>query len=141
MNTKAEVTLKWADGVYLFALKAPQIDELERVCGGVGIGVIVGRVLAEQFYRKDIRETIRLGLIGGGTEQTRALELCEAYVDERPFEPGIDGSVYNVASVILQAVWYGLEELDTGEGEDSPEKPETGGSTSPDSEPASSPTA
>ena len=97
------VDLKFADGEYHFALLLPQIFELERNCGGpdsdgvrkgksvfqiydelsAGLGLSVddapvfmggGRANA-----KDIRETIRLGLIGGGQTPIDAKQLVDDY--------------------------------------------------------------
>ena len=144
MNTKAEVVTFWGDQNYLFSLKAPQIDELERLCGDVGISVITQRVIMQQCSRKEMVETIRLGLIGGGTDPKRAFELVQTYAVPPFAQANSESSTHSVASKILGAVWYGLSEINEGEseeGEDRPGKPGEGASISQPIEPASSPTA
>lgn len=152
-NLAAEVTLEWADGEYLFALKAKQIEELEHILGE-GIGRICARVFGRVDYTyKHLRETIRLGLIGGGqVDAITAKRLTEAYVDGAPISPfrrDKDGkptgdidpmSTLLVASAILQAVHFGWEtlpEVKSGEAP-GPVKKQTSGSTGPfSSEPTS----
>lgn len=96
--------LKFGDGDYTFALKLPQILELQRACGA-GIFTIYGRVSKGRYafstglefgaahecdaYALDIYETLRLGLIGGNAgivngesvtvNANRARELVETY--------------------------------------------------------------
>ena len=152
-NLAAEVTLEWADNVYLFALKAKQIEELEHVCGE-GIGRICMRVFGRVDYSyKNLRETIRLGLIGGGTDAVTAKRLVETYVDGAPISPfKVDDSgvklrdaagnlvtdpmsTLSVAGAILNAVHFGWSELpDAPLGEQpGPVKKQTSGSTGPHS--------
>lgn len=123
-NTSAEVTIICFDGEYTLALKGKQIDELQRVCGA-GIGAIVRRVVAGEFYWRDISETIRLALIGGSAgkiSDVRALEIINTYVDgkalmlPKPPAPGEEtgrdpSSPYNVARAVLDAVFFGMPEL------------------------------
>lgn len=149
-NTRAEVILKWADGGYLFALKVPQIDELQRVtakavaeamtASGVpttaipkaileacGIGSIWSRLASGTYFRSDVAETIRLGLIGGGMDAVRAKTMVETYVDSRPLASredvkktlagGSTGAVGDAVSnclaafQIVDAAIYGVQEL------------------------------
>lgn len=152
-NLAAEVTLEWADGVFLFALKAKQIEELEHICGE-GIGRICMRVFGRVDYSyKHLRETIRLGLIGGGTDAISAKRLVETYVDGAPISPfKVDAkgaklkdaagnlvtdpmSTLSVAGAILNAVHFGWSELpDAPLGEaDGPARKPTSDSTGPHS--------
>lgn len=156
-NTSAEVTLKWADGSYLFALKGKQIEELQRVCGfnkePVGIAVIADRVFRGHYYHLDIVETIRLALIGGGTPAVRARDLIDTYVVDQPYDrPGDPSSPLKTATAILDAVFFGVAEIDLkdrdeeedGAGEGPPKGEAVAGetdeasSTSRPSEPSSS---
>lgn len=154
-NLAAEVTLEWADSEYLFSLKAKQIEELEHICDE-GIGRICARVFGRVDYTyRHLRETIRLGLIGGGLNAVSAERLCKTYVDGAPISPfkrdkddkptsDIDPmSTLLVASAVLQAVHFGWEtlpEVKSGEA-DGPVKKQTSGSTGPhSSEPISTPT-
>jgi hypothetical protein len=132
-NIAAEVELKWADGTYLFALKLKQIEELQRLCGA-GLGEIAQRLLVEERWKVgDIVETIRLGLIGGGTTPLRARELVDIYIDGRPLADPRDPNNSKVtAQAVIGAVYFGVAEA-----EDEPEGKaeaaagdETGSSTS-----------
>ena len=88
-NLKAEVTLEWGDDQYLFALKASQIEELEKLCDE-GIGRIAARVFSRvDFSYKHVRETIRLGLIGGGMPAVAASRLTKPYDDGVPMDARI----------------------------------------------------
>lgn len=97
MSSDASVTFDWADGTYRFALLLGQIRELEenRKTGARRI-LLKLRSGDEDF--DDIRETIRLGLIGGGLKPPEALKLVKRYVDERP-----RGENLMPAMLILQA--------------------------------------
>lgn len=136
-NLKAEVTLEWGDGEYLFALKSAQIEELEKICDE-GIGRICARVFSRvDFTYKHVRDTIRLGLIGGGMSAVEAKRLVTAYVDGVPIDATTDpSSPLKTASAILKAVHFGWEDLPPGDesGEaDGPVKKQTSGSTGPHS--------
>lgn len=41
------------------------------------------------FYTKDVKETLRLGLIGGGLDDVDAFSLVEAYFGKNKLEPDI----------------------------------------------------
>lgn len=111
MRLSAEVELTWGPGVYTFGLKAKQIEELERVCKE-GIGRICMRAFAMDYTYAMLRETIRLGLIGGGTAPVTARELVETYVDGQPIDPQADpSSPLKTATAILKAVHFGWEDL------------------------------
>jgi hypothetical protein len=66
-----------------FELRLGEIGELERL-SGAGLGAIYWRVVAMQWKWDDIRETIRLGLIGGGATEPDATALALHYLDDRP---------------------------------------------------------
>ena len=109
MKTAAEVTLEWADGEYLFALKYKQIKELERICDA-GIGVILARIATGQFGADEILETLRLGLIGGGMDAVAAKNKVEVY----SFPLSKDGDPHSnmkTAHKVVEAVMFGLDEV------------------------------
>lgn len=137
MSLSAEIELEWGDGAYLFALKAKQIEELEHLTGE-GIGMVCMRVFSRSDYKyKHIRETIRLGLIGGGLAPVEATRLVNAYVDGCPIDPMNDpSSPLKTATAVLKAVHFGWEALP----EQAPagERVETGGQTSESTGPLSS---
>jgi hypothetical protein len=109
----SEIILDFADDKYLFRLGLKQIAELQEKCNA-GIGAIFARVLqgrmvmpnGDQFgnpmqsaYRhEDLRETIRLGLIGGGLDPVKAFKLIERYIDGQPLR-----LAWDLAAAILAA--------------------------------------
>lgn len=123
-----EIELKFADGDYLFALKLPQLAELQTKTG-VGIFALYGRVLRGRYvlegevvgiahegvaYDTDLFETIRLGLIGGGrglvdgqevkVDALRARQLVENYCHPAPLRES-----WSVAAAILTAKIEGYD--------------------------------
>lgn len=131
-NIAAEIELKWADGTYLFALKLKQIEELQRLCGA-GLGEIAQRLLVERrWFVSDIVETIRLGLVGGGTPAVRARELIETYLEGRPLaDPRDPANALATAQAIITAAYFGVpERMDEPEGKGDAAADETDISTS-----------
>lgn len=66
-----------------FELRLGEVAELERLCRA-GVGAIGLRLVSEQWSYDDLRETIRLGLMGGGASEADAQMLVENYVDAGP---------------------------------------------------------
>jgi len=62
----------FGDGTYTFALTDDMITELERKTE-IGIGALYMRAANSQFALDDLIQTIRLGLIGGGTPPEQAM--------------------------------------------------------------------
>lgn len=152
------IDLDFADGEYRFALTLDTISELQRKCDGDGIGLIYARVLAGrqtveaggghpgfgQYKQQDLRETIRLGLIGGnhglvGGEAVkvpplRAKELVEAYVSraENPLVMPLKEQ-WDLAASILFATVEGYDpsgDDDDNEDDEAKKKVKTESSTS-----------
>lgn len=122
------VEIGFADGTYRFWLPMPQVVELERKCGGKSIftmfdqiGAGIGLVDDKPVYvgggsamATDVREIIRLGLIGGNSAMVAgeekqvgpntARELVESYV--YPACPLIESA--HVAWAILHAAISGV---------------------------------
>lgn len=122
------IELEFADGVYLFDLKLPQMAELQEK-RGCGLFAIYGRVLKGRYvvggtvmaatteaeaYPEDLFETIRLGLIGGGrgmadgkeveVSALRASQLVQRYCHEAPLRES-----WALAATILGARIEGFE--------------------------------
>ncbi|AXQ93205.1 gene transfer agent family protein [Cereibacter azotoformans] len=114
MSRSAEITLDWADGTYLFALKWGQLGELQEKCDA-GPYVVLGRLADGSWKVGDISDTIRLGLIGGGMAPAAALKKVRAYVEDRPPFENLQH-----AQAILSAALLGAPEERTG-------KPRAGG--------------
>jgi hypothetical protein len=66
-----------------FELTLGKVGELERLANA-GIGEIMLRLAAHTFRLSDVRESIRLGLEGGGTPEPEATALIKHYVDGAP---------------------------------------------------------
>ena len=79
----AIATLKWADGTYTFRLGWGELIQLQEVCNA-GPYEILKRLNLGTWKVQEISSVIRLGLIGGGLEPAKALNLVEFYVEGRP---------------------------------------------------------
>jgi hypothetical protein len=84
-----------------FKITPELILELERKTGA-GIGGLCRRLFAGDFHHADTVETIRLGLIGGGTTPAEAAALVAAYATPRPL-----AETYPLAVSILEVLWFG----------------------------------
>jgi Phage tail tube protein, GTA-gp10 len=101
-------TAFFGDGEKSFALSDPMILELERKTG-VGIGLLMQRVRSGSYALRDLVETIRCGLIGGGTDPKQAADLCWTYVENRPILES-----YTLALGILLARFVGTDDDQPG---------------------------
>ncbi|TPW26382.1 gene transfer agent family protein [Pararhizobium mangrovi] len=91
----------FGDAERAFALPMQQLVELERKLG-CGAGAILNRLVAHQYAIADLVETIRLGLIGGGTSPFEAEALVVAYAHDRPL-----AEILPVALAVLEARFFG----------------------------------
>jgi hypothetical protein len=91
----------FADTERNFALSFELAGELERKTG-VGIGALFNRLFRADFSLADVTETIRLGLIGGGSTPAQAASIVRTYVENRPLS-----ETYPLAVAILETVWFG----------------------------------
>jgi hypothetical protein len=109
MAAHGEVLLPFGDGEHLFNIsKNGQLLELQDKCDA-GIGTILQRLRAGTFKVQDFRETIRLGLIGGGMPPVEAFKLVKRYVDERPWAESV-----LTATTIMLAAHVGVPEEKVG---------------------------
>lgn len=116
-----------------FRLRLGEMGELERLCGA-GIGEIMVRLAAHRFRAADIRETIRLGLEGGGTSEPEATALVMRHVDEAPLAEHMQ-----LAGDILSAAVAGIPD-DAGKAAgESTERPATSPPITPPAPPSASP--
>lgn len=127
MTPTTAVELDFADGTYLFDLKLPQMAELQDKCGaifalygrvlkgrGLFEGVPVGLTWEGEAFDRDLFETIRLGLIGGGegmvddqpvkVSPILAKKLVERYCHTQPLRES-----WALAAAILTARIEGFE--------------------------------
>lgn len=133
MSRTCRIELEWADGLYSFALYTKQIEELESISmnpttgkKGIGVSAIWQRVMGLSWYRADITNIIRLGLIGGGLGAVDAMRLVQTYcegVPMSPLEPGANNPLTVAQTIIAAAVIGSTLESHHGENE-AEEKPE-----------------
>lgn len=104
MSRSGSVTFVWGDGPHKFRMGVGEIVELEEKCD-MGSEEILRRINNSNWRIIYLRETIRLGLIGGGMKPEAAFKLRERYASEPPFAPLID-----VARIILETALIGARD-------------------------------
>jgi hypothetical protein len=95
----------WADDTYHFRLGVKQLDELQDITG-IGAELLYYRlttpVQGERNWKtRWMRETIRLSLIGGGTEPAKAEKLCKMYVDDNPTLPNLRFAISALGGALM----------------------------------------
>ncbi len=101
----------FGDADYQFRITPSLVLELERATDA-GIGALCRRLFRGDFRLADVAETIRLGLIGGGTPPQDAKRLTDTYL---PVTPLTDQ--YSLAVTVLELLWFGDASTDETEGE------------------------
>lgn len=104
----SKIEVAWGDGEHVFRLALGQLRELQDKCK-VGPAELAERLSTGRWFVDDIREPIRLGLIGGGMTPVDALALVKRYVDERPLAENV-----LTAQAIVMAVLYGVPDDPVG---------------------------
>lgn len=94
----------FGDTSHVFTLTPREIVELERL-SGVGIGAFCQRISRRDARYSDLRDVIRLGLIGGGLDPQDAEGMVATYVDGRPLE-----RTFLLAIDIVAALYFGASE-------------------------------
>lgn len=79
----AEIGLEFGGEDRRFRLALGELRELQEKTDA-GPAHLLQRLTDGTWRVDDIRETLRLGLIGGGMTPSEALALCRRYVDDRP---------------------------------------------------------
>lgn len=129
MSRHAAVETDWADGTFTFRLGLDQIEELEEK-RDLSLFTLARRLSPTERDARfaDIREVLRLGLIGGGMKPVEALVKVRKYIDERPIDENRD--------IAYAVVLAGLARVNAAEAEPSGEADaaKTSESTSPQSE-------
>jgi hypothetical protein len=135
MSATSTRAIIWANGEDQFCLaKVGLILDLEEKCKAP-FAVIMARLESGAWGLNDVRETIRLGLIGGGMNPEKAMAAVKNHVDENP--KGLAHSVL-VAYEVVRAVMFGIPDDPVGKvvddaGKEGPaEAPETGSTTTTD---------
>lgn len=81
-NRNGVVDLDFGDATHRFRLGFGELEELQEKTG-LGPFVLFQRLLGGEWRLADVRETLRIGLIGGGMKPLDALSLVRRYVDDR----------------------------------------------------------
>ncbi|MBR0695946.1 gene transfer agent family protein [Bradyrhizobium lablabi] len=119
MSAPGTRSIIWANGEDQFCLsKVGLILDLEAKCEAA-IAVIFKRIANKDFYLNDLRETIRLGLIGGGMTPKEAIAAVNLHVDENPH--GLAPSAL-VAYAVLEAVLVGVPDDPVGKAKPAADK-------------------
>lgn len=85
MSGHGNVTFDWGDGTYTFRLGLKEVRELqENPRINLGPLALFRRIENDQWLIDDLREVIRLGLIGGGVKPDKATKLIYRYFDDFP---------------------------------------------------------
>ena len=83
MSRDGSVDADWGDGTYRFRIGIGQAVELEEKAD-CGCQLIYQRLQLGDNRVAYVRETIRVGLIGGGIDPIKALNLVRTYYDPFP---------------------------------------------------------
>lgn len=101
----------WQGGEHDFCIAAiGNLLALEQACNA-GVAAINARLATGTWYVNDVRETIRLGLIGGGMSAEDAMKCLKANVDANP--RGLAPSVLT-AMAVLEAALIGVPDDPVG---------------------------
>lgn len=137
MSTNGSISFVWGDGEeHKFRLAIGQLRELQEKCAA-GPRTIFDRLCTGGWYVDDIRETLRLGLIGGGKTPIEAMVLVKRYVDDRPLQE----NVMPAMSVIMAAVVGSPDDQVGKEPAETTETEATGALSSPPSTAPAAPSA
>jgi hypothetical protein len=108
MSADAKITLIWYDGEDDFRLGIGEIRALQEKTSA-GPETLRRRLVSGEWFIDDIRETIRLGLIGAGCKPSDAMEKVRRGVDARPL-----GENVLIAAMIVAAAVVGVPEDPVG---------------------------
>ncbi len=114
------VFVTWADGAYTLCLPLAQLEELQERCDA-GPLVIAERLKHGHWQVRDVYQTLRLGLIGGGMAPAEAMRLVGRY---GPPERPVTESVLP-ALAVLDAALFGKRDEPVGK------SPADGGESNP----------
>ena len=131
----ATVEQDLADGTYTFRLSIGGLEELQEKTG-VGPLVTLRRLTSGEWMLRDLTETIRIALVGGGMKPLDALKLVRRYV----VPPYLLDAV-PIAVGALGAALMGVEDEKVGEGKAMPAEAKTEAPTAASPSPAFTATA
>jgi hypothetical protein len=105
----AKVRVFFGDRKYDFQLGLGELEELDELAR-VGPNVQLMRLQSGTWTLDDVRQPIRLGLVGGGLDKEAAYVLTERHV-----RPGYLADCAKIAAVVLMAATLGFEDEQLGE--------------------------
>ncbi|MCK1684243.1 gene transfer agent family protein [Bradyrhizobium sp. 147] len=109
MSANGTRSIIWAGGEDQFCLaKVGLILDLEAKCEA-GIATVMTRLGSGTWRLNDVREPIRLGLIGGGMAPDKAMQAVRNHVDGNPLTSSV-----LLAYAILEAVMVGVPDDPVG---------------------------
>lgn len=109
MKRRSKVNLDFAGGDFDFCLRIGELIELQEKCDA-GPPLILARLQQGAWKVEDVRETIRLGLIGGGMAATEASVKVKAYVDNPDRDPPLAGYALTASAILAAAILSVKEE-------------------------------
>lgn len=122
MSADASFTQVWAGDERIFRLGIGELLALEEK-RDLGCAEILNRISMGQWRIADLKEPIRLGLMGGGVEAKKSRELVEAHV-----VPGKLLEAAILARAILLSALVGDTREQVGKSEAAAEAPEANAS-------------
>lgn len=108
MSRDGSLTIVWGDGEHRFRLAIGQLRELQEKTNA-GPQEVLDRLSTRLWRVDDVRETLRLGLVGGGMPPGDAYRLVVRYVDGRPLMESVQP-----AQAVLIAALVGSPEEPVG---------------------------
>ncbi len=124
------IELNWVGGEHSFALRLGELQALQDATGE-GPGASLQRLFASMqsgamlgpWKIADVIDTVRLGLIGGGMERTKAATIVRKAVEHH----NITSMVATASEILLDAL--AEKDPDAGEAEGAPNPKKNGTST------------
>ena len=83
MAMDGSVEFEWGSGMHKFRIGIDEARELQTKTG-FGLERLMLRILSRDYAVDDLRETIRIGMIGGGASPGAAMNEIRIYFDKQP---------------------------------------------------------
>ncbi len=107
LNNKifSQMTQVFGDNEYIFALTWPGAQEWEEKTGRSLYQTFDAMVATKTGYVSDVKEIIRISLIGGGMAPAEAFRLVKQYVENRPLSESLP-----IALAAAEAFIFGTDD-------------------------------